>query len=420
VNYQVRALRGSIVNLTGGEILDGIYAYDGGRVNVSGGTVDGFVHVSNQSSMNISGGMVTGGISLIGGSLTVAGGNVNNIDAYYDSQVELRGGRIGDRVYVSEEGRATLRGSDIRVDGVSLAEDESLGWYGTLDLPMGAVLSGVFADGTPFAFTSDEGDWFAPGTLEINSSTYFIRPRGITSILSPPMPPQGVRPGEELTLVAGQDGGTNFTAGWESTLTVNGGVIGDNFEAVGAAVNLLAGSIGNEMDALFGTEFNVLGGSVGYGLQAHRGSVVNMLGGSVADIVARSGSVVNITGGTLGRQLDDGFDYGGIAMEGDSEVNITGSEFVLGGEPIELEPGASVVLDWDVFNYSSLSGVLGDGSPFYAYFSDHGWSIPGPWNNDGPRTIILTAMAANLQVPEPVGIALALLAIVAWAGRVRR
>ncbi len=395
VTYQVRSLRGSIVNLSAGVVGEGIYAYDGGRVNISGGTVEGFVFVTNQSSLTVSGGLITRGITLIGpSSVTVEGGNVSGIDAHYDSQVELRGGRIGDEIYVSELGQATLRGSDFRVDGVPLAEDDSFGWYGTLDIPQGAVLSGVFADGTPFAFTSSEGDRFAPGTLQINSSRYFIRPRGITSILFPPVLPAGLKPGETLTLETGDDVGTNFTAGWDSTLIINGGEVGENFEAVGATVNLLAGSIGIDMDALFGTEFNVLGGTVGHSFQAHRGSVVNISGGSLEELTALAGSLVNITGGSLGGYA--GTDSIVISLHAGSTLHITGSDFLLGGEPIEgLEPGSSLALDWNDRAYSSsLTGRLADGSPIDAYLYDYGGST-------GPRTVVLTAVLANLQVPEP-------------------
>jgi hypothetical protein len=404
VNYQVRSLKGSIVNLSGGMVGEGIYAYDDGRVNMSGGTVDGFVYVSNQSSMNISGGAVTRGITLIGpSSLTVAGGNINGIAAHYDSQVELRGGRIGDETYVAQQARATLRGSDFRVDGVPLAADDSLGWYGMLDLPQGTVLSGVFADGTPFAFTSDEGDWFAPGTLKVMSSPLEYLGGDVTPILIPPVPLAGLQPGETLTLKTGHDVGTNFTAGWDSTLTIDGGAVGDNFEAVGATINLLAGSIGNEMDTLFGTEFNMMGGTVGRSFEAHRGSVVNISGGSLEELTAGQGSVVNITGGTLGGYADT--DSVVFSLIAGSTLHITGSDFLLGGELIEgLAPGSSIVLDWNNLAYSSyLTGRLADGSPFDAYLHDEGGSM-------GLRTIVLTSVAASLQVPEPAGVMLLMIA----------
>jgi hypothetical protein len=194
----------------------------------------------------------------------------------------------------------------------------------------------------------------------------------------PTSPLRGLRPGEKLTLATGQQVGANFTAGWGSELTIAGGEIGENFEAVGTQVNLRQGSIGENMDALFGTTFNVLGGIIGNGLEAHRGSVVNISGGTVPAIVARSGSTVNITGGTLDDVFDGELHIGRITLESESELHLTGTDFWLDGNPIEgLAPGTSVVLEWNDPSYFAitLDGTLADRSPFSAWITGlHAWN----------------------------------------------
>jgi hypothetical protein len=397
VNHHVTANRGAIVNLSAGEIMGTMYAYDGGRVNISGGTLGGYVYVTNQSSLSISGGVVTHDISVYdSSSLTLMGGETfGRISAGGGSQVDISGGRLGDGLFVGEGGRATLRGFDFRIDGEPIFGDSS-DWFATatVDLPARGVLSGVFADGTPFAFTSSDGDWFAPGTLQVSTSLFPRLPRDIRFPLLPMSPPRGLRPGEKLTLAAGEQVGANFTAGWGSELTIAGGEIGENFEAIGAQVNLLRGSIGGNMDALFGTEFNVLGGAIDHGLEAHRGSVVNISGGTVQEIAVRSGSTVNITGGTLGALVDGEFYFGRIALEGGSNLHLTGVDFQRGGNPIEgLEPGSSVVLRWDDRPYVDmrLDGTLADGSPFSVNISSFPVGSPAEWQyGDGP-TVTLTA-----------------------------
>lgn len=325
--------------------------------------------------------------------LTIEGGETfGQIYAGGGSQVEIRGGRLGDGLYVGEGGRALLRGSDFRIDGEPIFAD-SWGSIETVDLPARGVLSSLFADGTPFAFTSSEGDWFAPGTLRVSTSLFLPFPRNINWPWLPTSLPRGLRPGEKLTLATGKQVGANFTAGWDSELTIAGGEIGENFEAIGAQVNLLEGSIGDNMDALFGTELNVRGGTIGYGLEAHRGSVVNISGGRVPEFTARTGSAVNITGGTLGVTVDGDYRSGNITLEEGGDLHLTGTDFRLGGNPVEgLEPGSSVVLHWDDRSYLNvtLDGTLADSSPFLAYVTNSPDRFIADWQRGGGLAITLT------------------------------
>lgn len=371
VEGHVAVHRGAIVNLSAGEIRHSMGVYRGGRVSISGDSQVGWLNLYGGGA-SISGGTINNGIALYdGSSLTMTGGKTGEeISAYGNSRIEISGGQLGDGLYVSEGAQVLLRGSDVRIDGEPIDGDSLSSLFGStheIDIPLRSVLSGVFSDGTPFAFTSSDGDTFSPGTLTVASGWRPFLP-GISIGFPRPVPQEGLRPGEELMLMNGDQVGSNFTAGWDGELTVAGGEIGDNFEAVGAVVNIVDGTIGNGMDAMFGTEVNLTGGVIGYDFEAHRGSVVNIVGGSIPEIVTRAGSVVNISGGRLGEYYEGEFYYNGdIDVELGSELHVTGTDFYLDGNPIEgLEPGESVMLEWDDQSYLSFSlqANLQDGSPF--------------------------------------------------------
>lgn len=418
VKYYVSVERGAIFNFSGGELKRGMYLDPGGRVNVSGGLVEGYIHVSEGSTLTISGGEVTADTTVYEGAvLSIEGGTIRDEISVYRGTVNISGGRLGDGLYVYQGGHARLSGADFRIDGVPISI-ETPGRYTDVVLPQDSVLSGVFSDGTPFAFTSSDGDILQAGTLQISTSSFLPATLGSNVSWSNANPLKGLLPSKELTLAEGESIGANFTAGWESSLTIDGGEIGDNFEAVGAIVTLREGSIGNDMDVLFGTKLNVEGGTIGRGLQAHRGSIVNISGGTVSEISARSGSTINLIGGSLGR----------VSMEAGSEIHIMGNEFLLNRMPIEgFNLGDSIVLDWDdIANSnssllssfgSSLSAVLLDGSPFTLSesFSLFPPNLLGDWESGGPVSIRLTYMQASLQVPEPSSFAMIAFAILACA-----
>ena len=195
VEHQVTAHRGAIINLSAGDVSGGVNASYGGRVNISGGTVGGYSSATSHSAISISGGVVARDIYLAeASSLSVTGGEIlGEIFAWGGSQVELSGGRWGDDLSIDVGGQATFLGSDFRIDG-ELVDGNLLGTLIAVDLPERSVLSGVFSDGTPFAFTSSDGDWFAPGTIQVSSSQWLFPRRPI--LISWPqlgfIPPRGI------------------------------------------------------------------------------------------------------------------------------------------------------------------------------------------------------------------------------------
>lgn len=419
VTQYVQVERGGVVNMSGGEIAGQMTLSSGGRARVTGGTLGYHTSLYGESSLTISGDAHAEYLRVSeGASLTIEGGVIHNeISVYGDAQLNLRGGRLGDVLIVSEDSHVAMSGDEFRVDGVPLPTNE----YGqllnpALDLPSASVLSGVFADGTPFAFAPSDRDYLLPGTLRLE--TQFVRP--VYPHVDPPVDPrelQGLLPGQQLTLGTGDAIVENFTAGWGSELTIAGGEVGDNFEAVGAVVNLSAGTIGANADVLFGAELSVTGGSVAAGLEIHRGGVVNLAGGMLDRVAIRSGGLMTVTGGTIGDHGEENYYAGRIAMERGSELHVFGSNLTFMGDPIEgLEPGGSVVLDTSdeealIYGNMFFSGTLLDGSPFDFTIALYPWNGPYDWALGGPFTVRLTNVAADLSVPEPSTLLLSSLAL---------
>jgi hypothetical protein len=416
VTQYVQVERGGVVNLSGGEIAGQMSLSSGGRARVTGGKLGYHTFLYGESSLTISGDAHAQYLHVSeGASLTIEGGVTHNeISVYGDAQLNLRGGRLGDDLIVSEDSHVAMSGYDFRVDGVLLPTNE----FGqllnpALDLPSSSVLSGVFSDGTPFAFSASDRDYLLPGTLRLNSQIV-IRPA------YPHLEPralQGLLPGQKFALGAGDVVSENFTAGWGSELTIAGGEVGDNFEAVGAVVNLSAGTIGANADVLFGAELNQTGGSIAEGLEIHRGGVVNLAGGDIDRVTIRSGGLMTVSGGTIGDHAEVSYYTGRIAMERGSELHVFGSNLTFRGDTIEgLEPGDSVVLDTSdeealMYGNMNFTGTLLDGSPFDFTVGLYPWNEPYDWERGGPFTIRLTSVAAELSVPEPTTLLLSAIAI---------
>jgi hypothetical protein len=333
-----------------------VLAQGGSVINIDGGKVGGAnSYISDGSVVNLSGGSLGNDFWLYGGTLNMSGGSIgNDVAAYGASVVNISGGTLGDGFRSS--GSTKLSGGNFRVDGVPVDGLDYNYSERALDIPAGSVLSGTLADGTPFAFSDQDGDVFAAGMLRLQR--WDPPPRGPAAIYLPSgAAPAGLR--EQQTLIVGPGGkvGDNFTAGWGSAVTVVGGKVGNDFEAVGAQVTIAGGSVGDNFDAFYGSVVNITGGTVGNVLEAHRGSLVNITGGNVGSIAAESGSVVNVSGG-----LSSDSYYYEIAAAAGSEVNLFGYGFLLNGVPIaNLVPGlAMAITTRDV----TLSGRLADGSLF--------------------------------------------------------
>ncbi len=261
----VRAQRGSVLNFSGGEV--GIYltAGSGGTVNMSGGNAGEYATVNPGGVLNISGGRVGQGLRTDGGTLNLSGGQIGDeVAIWSDSQANLSGGTMGDELQVWGGSRILITGGDFRLNGTPIGGLPNYGASAAVEIPAGSVLSGTLEDGTPFAFSDSDGDHFEPGSVRLLQWPYSL-PEAPKAALAGGEAPTGVRGGQSLTVDAGHSLGDNFGAGWGSAVTMVGGAVGDNFEAVGSQVLIAGGAVGEQFDAFYGSVVTVTGGSIGGG-----------------------------------------------------------------------------------------------------------------------------------------------------------
>lgn len=116
----------------------------------------------------------------------------------------------------------------------------------------------------------------------------------------------------------------NFNAGSGSLVEVNGGMLGDNFEALGAQVTITGGEVGDSFDAFAGTTVNIFGGDIGRRFNAFSGSTLNLYGT---------------------RFVLDGLRIRGLAEIGDSIVLTTRDAAILEG----------ILLDGSAFDFTLRS-----------------------------------------------------------------
>jgi len=67
---------GTVVDMSGGQITQGLNTYDASVLNMSGGLISGNVNISNLSSFNVSGGTIDVGYYVVYGSTNISGGNI--------------------------------------------------------------------------------------------------------------------------------------------------------------------------------------------------------------------------------------------------------------------------------------------------------------------------------------------------------
>lgn len=362
---------GSLVNIRGGQIGANFQAMGMSLVNISGGSVGTEFRVKYQSTVNITGGV-------IGRAFYAENG----------STVNVAGGRFADGF--TSSGTLTIVGNEFRVNGELVELPDCLDEWFWQSIPARGILSGTLADGSSFAFSSSDGDHL--GSSYYNYASVRLQVAKIPS--APPTHfvattadvPFGLRAGQSIDVHQGGALPDNFTAGWGSKVVVDGGQVGDNFEAVGADVTISGGQIGNEFDAFFGSVVSITGGVFGDHFAAH------------------DGSIVNISGGTFASNFE---------AIGTATVNLFGTEFWLNNVPINGLTGELPILvsqrDGNI-----LSGRLADGSLFKFDLSTNSYSQDGRFEPGVTLNLML------VPVPEPASWVLALVAAAAVAARRRR
>lgn len=411
---------GSVVNISGGRI--GSRFESSGEVNLSGGAISGFnAGLRSGSVFNMSGGGLPEGIVAgIGSVMNISGGTIASpsstsqlFTAGSGSQINVTGGRFGNRISFNlgsnsqigggtfgdrfiMSGTTTISGGEFLLNGVPIGDTSNL------DLPDAWTLSGVFANGTPFVFSNKEDNLSGIGSLERD----FIRDMAL-SLNVVPLPdigpatinlpvdaaPLGLRAGQTANIGAGGSLSDNYTAGAGSTVVLNGGAIGRNFEAFNSQIDVVAGFINERFDAFEGTVVNLHDGRIDEDFELLDGSTLNALGGFIdrrfrvydgstvnasgarfiGETTVRSGGVFNLSGGTTGNSL---------TTDPLSSLNIYGGEFYLDGSPLNVVGSMPL----NVPANAVLSGTLADGTPF-AYQSPDGVT-PGETFANGTLTLI--------------------------------
>ena len=341
----------------GGEIGD---SFDAGsrfgtstnvEINVFGGYIGLGLDANNGSTVNVSGGHIDHGFDAYGGStVNLTGGSIGQaFRTYGDATVNISGGSVADQFSASSNIYLNIYGGEFRLDGVLLEGLETEGSTLPLNLPSFSLLSGTYADGTPFAISSADGDWIADGTLKLHASP--LPAIGPSTIVIPgDTAPTSIRNGQTLYLSNEGILGNQFNAGLGSHLIMTGGQIGNHFEAVDAQITISGGEIGHSFDAFDNSTVEISGGTI-QSMAAYAGSIVNISNGVLGkQFRARINSTVNISGGEVGDEFNS-YEGSTVSISG----GLVGDDFHAGyGSHVNIT-GGSVGRDFLARNGSTVN-----------------------------------------------------------------
>lgn len=354
----LRASGGTINISDGSQIFHRLNASDGGEINISGGTVFR-LNLIGDATVNVTGGTVTSdrSSSSVNAVLNVSEGELLGTFSFFNGTVNLTGGRgqvffaraanifggvVSDAIFASEGriagGRqqsvgftsdVVLSGGEFLLNGEPVTGTVTLGSLNSFYNPFFReespdVLTGTFADGTPFVFSS-VNDSLENVTLET-----VTLPSNDTSPLNigPGEVSTGGRTGQTLTVQPGGLIDESFSA-VDTILNVRGGTVADGLKLARSVLTVEAGSVVGAGTSSYGSDVNVSGGQVGPNLEVFSGTL-------------------RLSGGRIGR---------GLTIDPEATATIVGGEFRLNGVPI-TEPDVSLGAN------DALEGTLADGTPF--------------------------------------------------------
>ncbi|WP_146584998.1 beta strand repeat-containing protein [Posidoniimonas polymericola] len=386
VGSYLTARAGSTVVVVDGLLGSSFDALSGSTVSIEGGIVDRFFDAKSGSYVSVSGGKLGSGFRAESGSVVdVFGGAFESLTANSGSSLQLSGGSFPDGVSVS--GELVLSGGDFRIDGIPVVGLNSPGETAPLSLATGETLTGVFSDGTPFAFSTLDGDRLptSGGVLHV---TELPPVDGSTIVVADASTKIGAR-GQAVIVEQGGSLLDNFAAGHGSSIRVlPGGAVGRNAEVYSSTVSVLGGAIGDALDIGDGSTLDIHNGSVGAYADVLSGGEVSILGGSLGqDAEIFENATLNVFGGNL--------EFGLTVRDGGA-LNIFGTSFTLAGESLDevLVPNTPYPIDE---RYVSLNGVLLDGGSLDLFLRSSSFSggfasgasisvtllLPGDFNRDG-------------------------------------
>lgn len=217
-------------------------------INAPPVTIGDSVGISSNTTVNVYEGGVVGnqfsaGRSYLASSnifVNVYGGSIGfSFDAFEGSTVNISGGRFGAAFRARSGGSVSISGGsfgdsfetrvgstvefagdNFRINGELVPGLSTVGDSQTVDIPQGAIFTGTFADGTPFAFThvpntpfsdgtSRDLDKFANGTLTLTVAQLPQIAVGTIDAAIDPIP-LGIRAGQTLNVGSGSAVPDNF------------------------------------------------------------------------------------------------------------------------------------------------------------------------------------------------------------------
>lgn len=327
----------TVVNvLVGGSLLNNFQVLNGGELNIQGGSAEAF-RALNGGFGSIYDGTVYRAIAGEGGTVNVFGGEIRWLNAENDGVLNIHGGTLIDGLDTNDaivniwggaftdnfrarvDSELTVYASEFRLNGNLVTGLVNPGDSVTIPitpiahdyLTRSDYLSGVFENGLPFIL-GGEYEPFVESVKLVLTGPYTPSPSLIQVPTDPA--PQGIHSGQTLVLDTGGTLPRNFTASNGSTMLIQGGTIGPNFEAIGAQVDVTGGQM-DTIDAFAGTVFNISSGAQWRGATVYQGSVVNINGG------AGGGGFEVLKGGTANLNASD---MNGFFTVDEGTVNITG------------------------------------------------------------------------------------------------
>lgn len=155
-NYNYDPAANVEINVYGGSIGEGFGVVGQGRVNIFGGVIDLSANFDSGVTVRMTGGTVDTNLTMAGFDapmvMVVEGGSIGAfLDIDQGATLHFSGGSIGDKLEVFSGGRLDILGSEFFIDDQPV-EGLLPGQPFEITQRGGAVLGGVLADGSAFAF----------------------------------------------------------------------------------------------------------------------------------------------------------------------------------------------------------------------------------------------------------------------------
>ncbi|MEQ8837139.1 MAG: hypothetical protein RID07_10090, partial [Lacipirellulaceae bacterium] len=282
--------RGGNFEISSGQVESSVRIFDGGQALITGGTLHRRLNLAQGTAAQVNGGVVRLGTDIEGGaSLVIDGGRtafdadsgasvkvysgtaLRNSRASAGSQVELRGGGIGDGLNNFAGEAFEIYGQHFEIDGVPIAGLDQPGDTQVVSISEEQLFTGTLSAGNPFVFTRDEDDRL--------NTVKLIRTDDLPRSSSPLVidfdaGSTGAYQGRSLRVVEGGTLGESSGAGRGSRVSIEGGVVGPDFEAYAAEVEITGGQVGFGFDAFLDSRVVIEGGQIREDFQAHQNAIV--------------------------------------------------------------------------------------------------------------------------------------------------